>query len=233
VSPEPDVVEMDVEPSTLHPQTEDLKDAQCQIMASLKEENVEQASAAAAAGSERGTCSLQDLQRELQAAQEELGGVRTAHEATDAGRNVLALWQAQGRVQGEKKARAAVEAQLQCSYERLDAAVQERDWERHAGRHASHTLSKAEVKAGEALRQRMRTKAGRLAHAWKMPGKALWHRMRTKAGARMEDSGEPEDASLTRRRINQLAEHVQVGCSAVAGMAICIAPNGSWPRCWL
>jgi hypothetical protein len=30
-----------------------------------------------------------------------------------ASRNVLALWQAQGRVQGDKKARAAVEAQLQ------------------------------------------------------------------------------------------------------------------------
>jgi hypothetical protein len=34
--------------------------------------------------------------------------------------------------------------------------------------------------------------------------------MRTKAGARREDAREPEDASLTRRRINQLAEHVEV-----------------------
>jgi hypothetical protein len=101
-----------------------------------------------------------------------------------AGRNVLALWQAQGKVQGEE----TVEAQLQCAYERLNAAVPERARERHAGRHVSHALSQAEVEAGEALRQRMRTKAD----------------------ARMEDAGEPEDASPTRRRINQLAEHVQV-----------------------
>jgi hypothetical protein len=58
--------------------------AQGQIMASLKEENVELASATA--GSERGTCSLQDLQRGLRAAQEELDGVRAPYEATDAGR---------------------------------------------------------------------------------------------------------------------------------------------------
>jgi hypothetical protein len=43
-----------------------------------------------------------------------------------AGRNVLALWQAQGRVQGEK----TVEAQLQCTFERLNAAVPERARER-------------------------------------------------------------------------------------------------------
>jgi spore coat polysaccharide biosynthesis predicted glycosyltransferase SpsG len=86
----------------------------------------------------------------------------------------LALWQAQRQVQAESP-RAAVKAQLQCAYERLnDAAVQERARERHAGRHASHALSQAEVEAGEALLQRMLTKAG----------------------ARIEDAGEPEDASL-------------------------------------
>jgi hypothetical protein len=57
---------------------------------------------------------------------------------------VLALWQAQGKVQAEKKARAAVEAQLQCAFERLNAAVQERAREHHAGRHASHAVSRAE-----------------------------------------------------------------------------------------
>jgi hypothetical protein len=66
LSPDPDVVETDEELLTLYLQTEDVKKAHGQIIASLKEENVELASAAA--GPERGTSSLQDLQRGLQAA---------------------------------------------------------------------------------------------------------------------------------------------------------------------
>jgi hypothetical protein len=116
----------------------------------------------------------------------------------------VALWQAQGKVQAEKKARAAVKAQLQCAYERLNAAVQERAREPHAGRHASPALSQANVEAGEALRQRMRTKAD----------------------ARMQDAGEPEDPALTRRRIHQLAEHVEVMFCG-GGHGDCIAPIAS------
>jgi hypothetical protein len=42
----------------------------------------------------------------------------------------------------------------------------------------------------------------------------------------MEDAGEPEDASLTRRRIDQLAEHVEV-MFCCGGHGDCIAPNCS------
>jgi hypothetical protein len=91
--------------------------------------------------------------------------------------------------------------------------VQERAREHHAGRHASHALSEAEAEAGEALRQ--------------------W--MRTKADARMEDAKEPEDASLTRRRINQLAEHVELMCDVLRWRAWRLhrtqLPNCSWLRC--
>jgi hypothetical protein len=53
--------------------------------------------------------------------------------------------------------RVAVEAQLQCTYERLNTALQNRARERHAGRHASQALSQAEVEGR------------RLAHSWRMP----------------------------------------------------------------
>jgi hypothetical protein len=174
-----------LEPPTLHLQTEDMEKAQGQIMAPLKEEKVELASAAA--GSKPGTCALQDLQRGLQAAQEELDGVRAAYEATDANREPQRVGAVAIPRQGLQREKT-VEAQLQCAYERLNAAVLERAQKHHAGRHASHALSQTEVEASEALRQRMRTKAG----------------------ARMEDAWKLEDASLTRRRINQLAEHVEV-----------------------
>jgi hypothetical protein len=71
-------------------------------MASLKEENVElRASSAAAGAEEGGTCvRIAGFAAWLQAAQDELHGVRAARKATNAGRNVLALWRC-----GKPKAR--------------------------------------------------------------------------------------------------------------------------------
>jgi hypothetical protein len=76
-APEPNVVEMDVEPSTLHPQTEDVEKAPGEV-ASLKEENVELRARLQEERDEY-ACASQDLQRGLQAAQQELHGVRAAH----------------------------------------------------------------------------------------------------------------------------------------------------------
>ena len=143
-----------------------------------------------------------ELQDELQYFKDELAASKTEHENLASSPNVVALWSAQHDRAEAQREQAKLAGQLEEANLRIEQLLKQERHEHYEGRHSSKVVSQELIDAGASLGKQLSTKAG----ARELLADASAH---SQSSVRNWTGGTMPEAGLTKRRVNQFAQHIE------------------------